>query len=93
MLSDKYNLIWTCAETPLSYQDEQRQPSIVGKMLPATLPRLMDIVGCMYTAKDQHILTITSSSFAYAKNRYGISGNNGLLIPHYNQLEKLITGE
>jgi hypothetical protein len=90
-LGDKYHLIFICAENPITYQDEQRQPSLLGKVLPVSVPRLMDIVGCTFLQKETHYLSIASTSFAYAKNRYGISGNKGILKPNYSSLIELIS--
>ena len=71
-LSPYYNLVFLCAENPLSYEGEQRSYNMTGKMLPAILPRLMDIVGCVFTKGNDHLLTINNSSFAIGKNRYGV---------------------
>lgn len=71
-LGPLYNLIFTCAENPISYEGEQKTLSLVGKVLPTTLPRLMDIVGCAFTKGDNHYLTIANSSFAFGKNRFGV---------------------
>jgi len=35
----------------------------------------MDIVGCVFTKGNDHLLTINNSSFAVAKNRYGVSAS------------------
>lgn len=66
-------IILTCAEASIQYEDQQRTFSITGKVLSETLPRLMDIVGCVFTAKEKHLITVANSSFAYAKNRYGLT--------------------
>lgn len=70
-----YHLIFTCAENPTSYEGEQKNLSLVGKVLPTTLPRIMDIVGCAFTKGNEHFLTVGNSSFAFGKNRYGLSPN------------------
>lgn len=72
-LSPFYHLVFTCAENQISYEGEQRTLSIVGKVLPVMLPRLMDIVGCVFTKGNDHYMTIGNSSFALGKNRYGVS--------------------
>lgn len=72
-LSPFYNIVFLCAEQSISYEGQQRNLSLVGKVLPETLPRLMDIVGCVFTKGNEHLLTINNSSFAVAKNRYGVN--------------------
>lgn len=74
-LSPFYHLVFLCAEQNLTYQDQQRNMSLTGKVLPETLPRLMDIVGCVFTKGSEHFLTINNSSFAVGKNRYGVDAN------------------
>lgn len=72
-LGDHYHLIFLCAENQISYEGEQRSISVVGKMILEQVPRLMDIVGCVFTKGNDHLLTINNSSFAIGKNRYGVS--------------------
>lgn len=74
-LSPFYNLVFLCAEQNISYDTQQRNMSLTGKVLPETLPRLMDIVGCIFTKGNDHLLTINNSSFAVGKNRYGVNAN------------------
>lgn len=74
-LSPYYSLVFLCAEQNISYETQQRNLSLVGKVLPETLPRLMDIVGCVFTKGNDHLLTINNSSFAVAKNRYGVGAS------------------
>lgn len=92
-LSGIYNLIFICGENQQSYQDEQKQLALLGKVLPINLPRLMDIVACSFTQKEQHIITISNTSFAYAKNRYGVSGKDGFIKPSYDNLINVISEE
>lgn len=92
-LSHKMNIIITCGEQPLKYQDEQRQPQMIGNVLPVSIPRLMDFVICTFTEKDNHYLSMANTSRAYAKNRIRISGNNGIAGLTYNHFESKLVGE
>lgn len=88
-LSPYYNIVFLCAETPISYEGQQRNMSLTGKVLPETLPRLMDIVGCVFTKGNEHYLTINNSSFAVAKNRYGVDATPIKLVKN-NSYQSLI---